>query len=89
MSVFAHVGVNISVGNAAVQTAEDVADLLVQAASKVRATSIGSIDRRSIMLFDYNGNPVGDVQVTGYEEIEDEDEESQTVRGFPYKPGAF
>lgn len=90
MTVHAVIGVNISVGNAAVQTTEDVAGLLAKTALQLRLKNWSDIDQHSLAILDDNGNRVGYLQVTGYEETEDdEDDEPQVVRGFPYKPGAF
>lgn len=69
-TVFAHVSVNISVGSDAVQTADDVADLLRQAADRLNRKTLEEVDNMSLTIRDVNGNRVGNVQVTGYTEVE-------------------
>lgn len=74
----ANIGITISVGNAAVQTLDDVAAILAEAASDLLTDrgSIRALDDRSMPLADANGNVVGWVQVTGFEVEADDDDES-------------
>lgn len=72
MSVFAVVGVNISVGNAAVQTTQDVSELLRDLANRVeQRQNLADLEDRSVPVYDVNGNRVGGLQVTGYCEVAD------------------
>lgn len=73
MTTHAVIGINISVGNAAMQTPEDVADTLHVLSLKLHSySSVEEID--GLVLKDLNGNRVGTLQVTGYWEEKDGDE---------------
>ena len=74
MTTHANLSITISVGNAATQTPEDLADLINDAADIVRTLGLATIDHRSKRLMDYNGNPVGLVQVTGYYDEDENDD---------------
>jgi hypothetical protein len=56
----------IRLGNDAMQTSEDVANVLIEVAADLRS---GGFGRHAQSIHDYNGNRVGQHKLTDYEDV--------------------